>query len=93
MNKQIKKEILIDPLKLEWDKNKGKLTRNCKVCQKPFKVEHWRQTTCKETTCKEYSFRFAHIKASFKRWEDIVKQVKALGFKPSFTFTNNKETK
>lgn len=87
------KKKVTDPLKLEWDAKKGKVTRTCRVCLKPFAVTHWKQTICEEPVCKDYSFRFAHIRASYKRWEEIVKDVKALGLKPSFAFTISKEVK
>ncbi|MFA7708342.1 MAG: hypothetical protein WCX73_05315 [Candidatus Pacearchaeota archaeon] len=84
------KKISLNPLKAEWDKKEGNVTRKCNVCQKDFKVEHWNQTVCKDPVCKQYTFCSAHIKSSYKRWEEVSKQVKALGYKPSFAFTNNK---
>lgn len=80
------KKKITDPLKLEWDKNKGNVTRPCKVCKKPFKAKHWKQTLCEEKLCKEYSFRYAHVRASHKRWVEIVKEVEKAGLKPSFAF-------
>lgn len=80
------KKKTTDPLKLEWDAKNGKVTRSCKVCQKAFTAEHWKQTLCKEELCKDYSFRFAHFKASNKRWLEIVEIVKKAGLKPAFAF-------
>ena len=81
------KKVVTDPLKIEWDEKKGVVTRTCKVCGNKFKAEHWKQSICKEPICKDYSFRYAHVRASVKRWDDIVKQVDALGMKPAFTYT------
>ncbi len=86
----MKKKISPNPLKAEWDKSKGNLTRKCNVCQKPFKVEHWNQTVCKDPICKEYTFCTSHIKSSYKRWQEVSKKIKELGYKPSITFTNYK---
>ena len=87
MNKKMNKKTPLNPLKVEWDKNKGNITRKCSVCQKPFKADHWNQTVCKEVLCKKYAFCLAHIKSSYKRWEEISAQVKALGYKPSLSFS------
>jgi len=87
------KKTPLNPLKAEWDKSKEKLTRKCSVCQKSFKVDHWNQTVCKDSICKEYTFCTSHIKSSYKRWEKVSKQIRELGYKPSFTFTNYKQTK
>ncbi len=80
------KKKTTDPLKIEWDEKKGKVIRNCKVCTKPFTVEHWKQTLCKEDLCKQYAFRYAHVRASHKRWVEIVGEAKKAGLKPTFAF-------
>jgi hypothetical protein len=80
---------ITDPLKIEWDEKKGKVTRTCKVCQKSFQATHWKQTVCskeKGNICHEYSFRYAHVRASHKRWDEIVKAIQKAGLKPSFAF-------
>ncbi len=84
----IKKKVT-DPLKLEWDEKKGKVSRICKVCQKPFIAKHWKQTICKEEICKKYAFRYAHVKASYKRWLEVVEEAKKAVLKPTFSFDNN----
>ena len=80
------KKKVTDPLKLEWDEKKGKVSRLCKVCQKAFVAEHWKQTICKEELCKKYAFRYAHVRASYKRWVEVVNEVKKAGLKPAFSF-------
>ena len=69
------------PLKKEWDDNKGKFNRNCRVCLKDFPVKHWRQTLCEEAFCKEGGFRKSHFIASKKRWEQWLKRAKKKGIK------------
>jgi len=69
------------PLKKEWDKNKGKVTRKCRVCLKEFDAKHWRQTLCEDELCKELAFRKSHLEASKRRWEQSLKKAKAKGIK------------
>jgi len=80
------KKKITDPLKKEWDEKKGKVTRSCKVCQKPFQAEHWKQIICKEELCKKYALRYAHVRASHKRWVEVVEEAKKAGLKPTFSF-------
>jgi Zn ribbon nucleic-acid-binding protein len=78
---------ITDPLKKEWDAKKGIVDRVCPVCQETFRAEHWRQTNCKKELCVKYAFRFSHVRASYKRWSEVVEEVKKAGLKPSFDFT------
>lgn len=73
-----------DPLKIEWDKKKGNVTRKCPVCQKSFKAEHWKQTICNNSggLCKEYKRRKYYYEANKKRFDEIVLKVKKAGYKP-----------
>ncbi len=64
-------------LKEEWDKTKGNLKRNCKVCSKEFKPTAWNQTLCANLDCKKGSFLYAHFQASLKRWESWKNGMKA----------------
>lgn len=95
MNKNIKKYINKDnldkALRIEWEKNKGNVTRICNVCLKSFKATNWKQTICKEPICRKYNFRFQHIKSSYKRWKEVLEEITTLKYKP--TFTNYKQTK
>lgn len=61
-------------LKEEWDQAKGDLTRNCKVCGKPFKPAKWNQILCTDSFCKQGSFLYSHLQASQRRWETWKKE-------------------
>ena len=80
-----KKKAVTDPLKIEWDKKNGKVTRKCPICGKDFNVEKWNQTICKNNggLCKEYTKRKYYYEANKRRFDEIVKKVKSLGYKPT----------
>lgn len=58
------------PLKEEWEKAKGKLTRFCRVCKNPFKPQKWNQTLCEKEFCKQGAFLYSHLQASIKRYKE-----------------------
>lgn len=78
---------ITNPLKKEWDEKKGNVTRVCPVCQESFRAEHWRQTNCRKELCIKYAFRYSHVRASYKRWLEVVEEVNKAKLKPSLTFT------